>query len=164
MSAIEYIKHDVTNTQRGVVAHGCNCHGVMGSGVAKAIRAKWVVAYERYRAFVESTWQNDIQPRELLGLCQIVNVGHPWIDINTLFVANCFTQVDYGKDGAVYADLAAIEESLRVTMGFCRAADLPLYLPQIGCGLGGLKWDSQVGPIVEQLQAEFDIKVFVCDI
>lgn len=160
MSKVEYIKHDVTNTIRGVVAHGCNCQGVMGSGVAKAIRAKWPLAYTRYHEFVNA-WQHP--KSELLGLSQLINVGHPVIDeINSLFVANMFTQERYGADGKVYADLTAIEKALGTTMAFCRGANLPLYMPHVGCGLGGLSWGDDVGPVVDKLQAEHNIEVYVC--
>jgi O-acetyl-ADP-ribose deacetylase (regulator of RNase III) len=163
MNTIEYIKHDVTNTTRGVVAHGCNCQGVMGSGVAKAIRAKWPKAYERYHSFVTSVKDGGTDTAALLGTGQMVNVGHEFIDeINTLFVANLFTQDRYGKDGKMYADVNAIAEALEMVMAFCSGSKLPLYMPQIGCGLGGLSWDRDVRPIVEELQADYEIQVYVC--
>jgi O-acetyl-ADP-ribose deacetylase (regulator of RNase III) len=163
MNGIEYIKHDVTDTLTGVVAHGCNCQGVMGSGVAKAIRAKWPYVYDRYRkhvAFVAEAVAPMPQSRKLLGQAQIVDVSTVYS--NSLFVANMFTQDSYGADGRVYADLQAIEEALRTVMSFCKQAELPLYMPQVGCGLGGLSWGDDVGPVVEKLQAEFEIPVFVC--
>lgn len=163
MNKIEYIKHDVTNTVRGVVAHGCNCQGVMGSGVAKAIRAKWPVAYERYHAFVKSFKETEGDTKGLLGIAQTLNVGDPFVDeTNSIFVSNMFTQDRYGADGKVYADISAIETALDATMAFCRGADLPLYMPLVGCGLGGLSWGDDVGPVVEKLQAKYDIPVFVC--
>lgn len=159
---IHYITHDVTETISGVVAHGVNCQGVMGSGVAKAIRAKWPQVYERYHAFVAQLTKT-VPPRGLLGLAQVINVGHDVIDEpNSLFVANVFTQENYGKDGKAYADINAVEHGLKQVMSFCRGADLPLYMPLIGCGLGGLSWDDQVHPMVKQLQAEYGIEVYVC--
>lgn len=163
MATLEYIKHDVTKTLRGVIAHGCNCQGVMGSGVAKALRDKWPMIFPRYRAMVDAHSGNK---SVLLGRSVLVNVGadDPLIEINSLFVANLFTQEYYGADGRVYASVAAIEEALDETMRFCWAAELPLYMPRIGCGLGGLDWDTQVGPVVEQLVAKNHVDVFVCDL
>ena len=159
-----YITHDVTATTRGVVAHGCNCQGVMGSGVALAIRNKWNVAYQRYVEFVSSTTTNN-PSNVLLGLAQIINVGHPLIDEpNSLFVSNMFTQDQFGRDGKRYADPSAIRRALTDTISFCQGANLPLYIPRIGCGLGGLVWEQDVQPIVEEVVSLYSVEVFVCDL
>ena len=165
MSDIQYIKLDVANVLEGVVAHGCNCQGVMGSGVARAIRNKWNRAYVRYTELV-AAHRKDHHPdmSGLLGLSLIVNVDDYFSRPNSLFVANMFTQEYYGNDGKVYADSDAIREALKSTMSFCKGANLPLYMPPIGCGLGGLSWEVNVGPIVEELQREYDVQVYVCDL
>lgn len=156
-----YVNKDVTTVTTGVVAHGCNAQGVMGSGVAKVIRAKWVKAYDRYHA-VCSQWKHP--KSDLLGLSVIVNVGHEIIDPpNSLFVANMITQESYGKDGRAYASAPAIRKALESTMSFCRGSKLDLYMPRVGCGLGGLKWEN-IGPMVEELAGGYEIKVYICDI
>jgi O-acetyl-ADP-ribose deacetylase (regulator of RNase III) len=166
MSDVQYIVHDVSKTLEGVVAHGCNCQGVMGSGVALAVRKTWPYAYQRYQEMVAAhreLYHPDMS--KLLGLSLIVNVGDDQLSrINSLFVANMYTQNYYGGDGRVYADLDAIYTAMNSTMVFCKGAELPLYIPRIGCGLGGLDWDTQVGPVVEQLQLEHDVQVYVCDL
>jgi O-acetyl-ADP-ribose deacetylase (regulator of RNase III) len=166
MNKIEYITHNVVDTLEGVVAHGCNCQGVMGSGVALAIRKKWHYAYQRYQEMVAAhRKRHHPHMGGLLGLSLIVNVGDDHLSpINSLFVANMFTQEYYGGDGRVYASVDAIEAALNATMVFCKGTNLPLYMPRIGCGLGGLDWDTQVGPIVEHLQQTHDVQVYVCDL
>jgi O-acetyl-ADP-ribose deacetylase (regulator of RNase III) len=166
MNNIQYINHNVIDTLEGVVAHGCNCQGVMGSGVAYAIRKKWHYAYQRYQEMCAAHREKHHPDMSaLLGLSLIVNVGDDHLSrINSLFVANMFTQNYYGNDGKVYASVDAIRDALRSTMIFCRGAELPLYMPRIGCGLGGLSWDNDVGPIVDQLQRETDVQVYVCDL
>lgn len=164
---LSYIKHNVVDTLSGVVAHGCNCQGVMGSGVALAIRKKWPSAYAKYCEVV-SAHRNSHHPdmSGLLGYVRMVDVGHNELlcEPDTLFVANMFTQEYYGGDGRVYASLTAIERALDVTMDFCKPANLSLFIPRIGCGLGGLDWDTQVGPVVEKLQQLNEVNVFVCDL
>lgn len=139
--------------------HGCNAHGVMGSGVAKAIRAKWPVAYERYHAYCKGYEGSP----DLLGKVVMVNVGDT-DTINSLFVANAITQLNYGKDGKVYADVDAIADALATTASFADAMKLPLFLPPIGCGLGGLNWELDVEPLLQWAIQGYDIDVFVCDI
>ena len=148
---MEYIKKDVTTVQRGVVAHGVNCKGVMGSGVAKAIRDKWPVVYEEYSKLEPSP--------DLLGRCQLVP-----IDAN-VWVANCFTQIAYGRNPSVkYASSHAVHTSLQKAMQFALESELPFYMPPIGCGLGGLSWNVEVRNIVEELEAKYKIPVYICDI
>lgn len=159
---IEYITKDVTTVERGVVAHGVNCQGKMGSGVAKAIRARWPIVFERY----EPICNNIDRKSDLLGLAHIVNVGEC---VNGLFVANCFTQFYYGNDGKRYADVQAVRESLESAIDFALGADLPLYMVKIGCKLGGLDWETEVKPVVETLYQNVvdrgrDLDIYICDI
>lgn len=150
---------DVTLVQKGVIAHGCNCLGVMGAGVALAIRHTWPKAYSQYVNLVRQYADSS----ELLGMVQIVQVGdHEGFD--NLYVANCLTQEACGNDGKVYADIGAITEALGNVIAFAETKNLPLYLPKIGCGLGGLKWDKDVLPILKELSTDTTIDIYVCDI
>lgn len=149
---MDIINQDITTVDVGIVAHGVNCQRVMGSGVALAIRNRWPEVYEAY--------MNDPYGRgvQLIGRAQIVKVD------DLLYVANCYTQVNFGRDGAQYASLDAIRFSLTDVMRVATDKHLPLYLPRIGCGLGGLKWDN-VRAVIEGLEEEFPlVAVTVCDI
>lgn len=138
---INEVVKDITTVDDGLVLHGVNCRGVMGSGVAKAIRDKWPIVYERYKKLPSSP--------DLLATTQILCVAEG------LHVANCFTQVDYGSDGGRYADLNAVNACLRTCFSFADLLDLHLRMPKIGCGLGGLKWDTEVLPVVESHVNEY---------
>lgn len=188
---------DVTSPTVGIIGHGVNCQGVMGSGVALTIRNKFPKAYEEYLAYCA-----DRAPETLLGDVQLVQITE------NLYVANMFTQLSYGGDGKIYASQTAIraacatlaskrEEliirqhawlinhvrnylsdmvndqgmdlgtSLRGIAGSPRFEhsidcvteavlalndayeddelmryNLPIHLPLIGCGLGGLDWND----------------------
>lgn len=158
---IEYVYRDLTTVEEGVIAHGCNCMGKMGSGVAKAIRDKYPHVYDRYASMVEPHTAAKTN-RELLGLALIVN-AYTGASERKLFVSNMFTQENYGYDNKRYASPAAIDVALRSTLVFCRSMNLPLYTYKIGCTRGGLDWDIDVRPIVESLAEEFDtINIKVC--
>lgn len=157
---INYIQKDVTTVDDGIVAHGCNCQGVMGSGVALAIRNKWPKAYETYNAICVSYSKT----HELLGDVHFVVVEMDAAGVPTVIVANCFTQHLFGRD-KVHADVDAVEGSLTQAFTLASGANMPLYMPRIGCGLGGLNWDTQVGPVVEKLSEKFStVEVNVCDL
>lgn len=145
---------DITDVKGGVIAHGCNCSGGFGSGVAKSIKDRFPMAERVFRATPACP--------ELLGQYQVVRVSEG------LFVANVFTQLKYGYDGERYADPKAIREGLTHLMkNFCYQNALDLYVPRIGCGLGGLDWETEVKPIMQDISnlAHFaDLKVYVCTI
>lgn len=141
---INYIKKDITTVECGIVAHGVNCQHKMGSGVALAIRKKWPAVYEAY--------MNSPKGQALLGTAHIININR---DMDNLFVANCYTQVFYGYGGGRYASLEAVESSLRYVYRWADIYDVPVYMPKIGCGLGGLSWDREVKDMVQEIDSEF---------
>jgi O-acetyl-ADP-ribose deacetylase (regulator of RNase III) len=144
---IKYRNMDITTVETGIVAHGVNCQKVMGSGVAKAIREKWPEAYRQYIT----------HPSVLGEVC--------WAKIETgLWVANCHTQVNYGRDGKRYADPEAIRYSLSQVLAWADQKELPVYMPKIGCGLGGLSWNDDVWPILHKLVDKYKNRVIVCEI
>ena len=109
-------------------AHGCNCQGSMGAGVARTIRARYPAMYEEYRNRCKT------DPRRFnLGDCCLWNAGDP-----PPWVFNLGTQAEYWRSRASYE---AIEMALREMM---RQADTEginsIAMPRIGVGCGGLSW------------------------
>ena len=140
---------DLTLIQHGMIAHGVNCQGKMGAGLAKAIKETYPLAFQYYKELCDPQSDKAL----LLGTAQMINVtpiGHD----QPIFIANCFTQVRYGRTG-IYASTLAIEKSLRLALYNAKGLGLPFYMPPIGCGLGGLDWEDEVRPVV--LQVERDI-------
>lgn len=149
---MKMIKKDITTVETGIIAHGVNCKIVMNSGVARAIRNRWPKVYERY---------STLEPSEdLLGTTQIITIIED--RSQPLYVANCFTQTTYGKTGQ-HANAAAIDKTLFDVASFASIRNVPVYIPQIGCGLGGLCWEQQVKPIIEHNCDLFpEVDVYVC--
>ena len=152
---ITYQQRDITNVKIGIVAHGVNCQLKMGSGVALAIRKQWPGAYDAY--------MKGPQGKAALGQGIVVNVDGSVHE--RLFVANCYTQFNYGSDGAIYADRDAIRSSLKEAYKWATFYHLNVFMPKIGCGLGGLDWDVDVLPIVTEVDDLFeDVNTFVCSL
>ena len=150
---IEYVDKDITTVGMGIVAHGVNCQGKMASGVAKSIREKWPVVYEKYMA-------NPKGPA-MLGTCHLIDVSNQ----DFLWVANCYTQVFYGYGGGKYADKDAVARCMENLCMYADVYDIPIFMPRIGCGLGGLDWDKDVLPGVERANEKWNrVTTFVCDL
>lgn len=126
------IHHDPSNIVRareGVIVHGCNAQGVMGSGVAKQLRAKYPDIFLPYVQHLEEYRDQDVSP---LGTVNFVSVT------TTLLIANAITQEFYGRDGKQYVSYIALRESLKIVAELATARDIPVHIPYlIGAGLGG---------------------------
>ena len=156
---ITYEKKDITTTGNGVIAHGVNCQGAMGSGVALAIMRKWPEirkSYMEYKPSPQLLGTVDFVDVDPMGLLQIsTDVFAPY----NLIVANCFTQEFFGGDGKVYASVDAVRECLNNVYAFADAYGLPVILPQIGCGLAGLDWEADLVPIITTLDEHYNGRV-----
>lgn len=129
---MKIIRGDLLSATEGYIVHGCNCQGVMGSGVALAIKNKYPIAYLEYKRFCNAYGTN---PSDLLGRINSVKVSE------NLKVLNAFTQERYGRDGTLYASYQAIDEVFH-KLSCNIAQEVPIHMPKIGCGLGGAKWDT----------------------
>ena len=123
---IEHIG-DLLSVTSGIIVHGCNAQGVMGSGVAAAIAAKWPGCYKIYN-------------RSKLRLGSII-----WYKVHDeqLYIANAITQEHYGND-KVHLDYHALYDCMIVIA----SQRLPIHMPLIGCGLAGGRWEI-AKPIIE---------------
>jgi len=147
---MEEIKKDLTTVTEGIVAHGCNCSGGFGSGIAAAVKNKWPVVAIRFR--------ENGTGEKLLGTIDAVELAQD------LIVVNCYTQEFYGPGDKRYADPWSIEACLYQLLDLAVEKNMDLYIAKIGCGLGGLSWEHEVKEIYEAVLEEYNVNVYVCDI
>ena len=114
-------------------AHGCNCAGAMGKGIALQFKDRFPQMYIQYRT-----------------LCK-----------NNKFVVGDVFQYPY-KDGVVYnlgiqktwrekSELKYIEQSLQKMMEMAaKNCVREIAMPAIGAGLGGGKW-SEIKPLINEV-------------
>lgn len=142
-----------------IIIHGCNAQGVMGSGVAKAIREAYPTAYEAYQEVYDTRGLN---PGEVVWAW----VNYPEDEGQTRLIGNAITQRYYGKDGHRYVNYDAVEVAFRVAADALREdqdmfnIDGPyVAIPRIGAGLGGGDWDI-IAERIETAMEEFDVVVY----
>lgn len=140
---IEIVKGDILESQENIIVHQVNCMGVMGGGLAKQIREKWLVAYAEYKMCCSS---------ECIGTTQIVYVGENKI------VANVFGQLDYGNNPhRIYTNYKAVESALRQLLRYAKQKQYTIAIPYgLGCGLGNGNWDKVYNIILEVFEGEYD--------
>jgi O-acetyl-ADP-ribose deacetylase (regulator of RNase III) len=137
-----FTERNICDVDFGIIGHGVNCQGVMGSGVANQLRYLYPEIFKSYLSFLEQM----TTPGHALGHCDF-----HWIGGN-LIIANCFTQVNYGRDSKQYASPEAIKSCLQRLLRRGEVLYLPVYIPMMGAGLGGLTKDQVQGIIHETFE------------
>jgi O-acetyl-ADP-ribose deacetylase (regulator of RNase III) len=125
---ITYVQGDLLGATQKVIVHGCNNRGVMGSGVARQIRARWPNVYEVYAL-----------KHKVFGL----DLGDviPVATLDGKIIVNAVTQDGFGRDGQRYVDYAAIERCFEVINDRVDSWEVSeIAMPRIGAGLGGGDW------------------------
>ena len=145
---ITYIeKGDIFNIP-GVTsyAHGCNCAGAMGKGIALQFKDKFPEMYAEYKAMCTAGAYN---PGDVFDYCY--GEGH---------IYNLGTQTTWRTK----ARLEYIEEAVTKMLELASQENVDkIALPAIGAGLGGLRWDD-VKIVLDRASAKFpDIDMYVVE-
>lgn len=142
---MEQVTGDITRRKAGVILHQVNCHGVMSSGVALAIKNVYPQVFAEYRQRCETT----VRISRLLGTIQPVSVSE------RLTIINVFGQIDYGSN-KLHTDYTALDFALKnvskllPVLGMTQT-DISIHHPLIGCGTGGGDWDVVKRLIIKHL-------------
>lgn len=138
---------DVFTTTLPAVAHGINLRGVMGSGIAVAIRTRFPDVYVAYKSACS---RGIIKTGEMF----------PFYSPNSeTWVLNVASQDLPGAN----ARLDWLEDGLNASAHFCVQEGLAGFAaPRIGAGIGGLKWEDalEVFERVATTYPEIDIEVW----
>lgn len=148
---IKYAKGDVLKSGADIIAHGCNCIGGFGSGVAGQIAKQFPIAKDSYLyKYEEQGWQ--------LGDVQFVVIENTslW---SSRYIANCATQKEYYPRDKVHADYEAIRVAMQKVKEFAKMHDLTVAIPKIGAGLAGGDWKI-IEQILEAVFADYNVAVY----
>lgn len=127
-------------------AHGCNCAGAMGKGIAAQFKNKYPDMYKQYN---ELCRKGDFT----LGDVFVYHHGNG-------YVFNLGTQ----KSWRTKAELKAVELSLNNMLNMASELGVTkIALPRIAAGLGGLNW-KEVKATINNVAKDFpSIRLFVVE-
>jgi len=124
------------------IAHGCNCAGVMGAGIAKEFKKRFPGNYEYYKA---ACTDGSFRPGIVLSYKAF-----------NKYILNLATQDEFINP----ATLDVVKECLWQMLDVVNMSNACGYsniktigLPRIGAGLGGLDWD-EVKQVILELDTE----------
>lgn len=132
---------DMFTSDAKALAHGVNCAGVMGAGVAKRFREEFPHNYENYRYACQA---------------KILRPGEIHVNFEKdKYILNLASQNKPGRDASYEwlfsSALAAVRGA--VNIGIDRIA-----VPEIGSHIGGLEWDK-VAQVLLTTEILVDTKV-----
>lgn len=135
---IQEIEGDLLCFPTNILCHQTNYYGVMDGGIAAAIRKK-ILTDEQYSEYKDYCMYFG---RQALG-----TVLYSTIIPGERYVANCFSQCDFGAQ-AVLTDYAAFRHCLAKVEHTAKTAGWSVALPgYMGCGIAGGNWDIVSGII-----------------
>jgi O-acetyl-ADP-ribose deacetylase (regulator of RNase III) len=142
---ITYRTGDLFASGLPAIAHGVNCQGVMGAGIAAQFRRRWPDMYEAYRK----------QCGQFGGLIpgDVIPWKHPG---GVIF--NLATQLDPGADAQPWMITAAVGRMIREAHYSYGITEIGL--PMIGCGFGGLHRDDLYSALAPYRAAPVNLVVF----
>lgn len=145
---VTYIEHgNIFNLQDiPNYAHGCNCAGAMGKGIALQFKEKFPKMYTEYKKLCKEGLFS-------LGDIYTYNYGN-----GTVF--NLGTQFSWKTK----ADINAVKSSLIKMLSYAYQNDIfKIALPKIGAGLGGLNWED-VKFLIEKVAKDYPkIDIFIVE-
>jgi O-acetyl-ADP-ribose deacetylase (regulator of RNase III) len=139
---VEYVSGDlfVNRVKAEAFAHGCNCAGSMGAGVAVGFRERYPAMFEEYRRRCKAK-----PPEFTLGDVFL------WREDGKPAVFNLGTQPRPGR-GATYPIVEEVLKALRAAAD--EAGMRSIAVPRIAAGYGGLSW-KKVRAIIDGAFADW---------
>lgn len=134
----QVVHKDIFTTHLNAIAHGVNCQGVMGAGIALEVKRRYPDLFEKYKKMcLEYKDEYSTITEFPFGTMQPYRVPN-----TNLHILNCFTQHDTAKRrGEVAISYQAIFTSFSVAGAYCKENGIEeLAIPQVGAGLGGGNW------------------------
>lgn len=152
---IHYVKGNLLDSNCDYICHQVNCQGVMGSGIAKQIRERWVWVFNSYRNYC---CEHKLKNNELLG-----NIWGVRLKDTDQWVINMFSQDKYGYDGMRYTSYDAFERCLSAMRARLPKGSTIGFPKNIGCGLGGGNWKVISALIEEILGEDYEVYIYELD-
>lgn len=147
---IEYKKGDLLANTEGIIVHGCNAQGIMGSGVALAVKNKYPDAFRAYLDHLE-------------GRPNPVGTTNFWRLNTDLIIANAITQQTFGTDKSVkYVSYDAIHTCFNAIVGFADTYGMSIHIPLIGAYRGNGNWEV-ISRIINDVVGDHEVTCWVLE-
>ncbi len=141
---ITYVKTNIFESPAQVLVNTVNTVGVMGKGIAKQFKDIYPEMFRQYQIYCE---------RNLLdiGKLWIYKTPHKWIlNFPTKKHWRAPSRVEYIESGLQKFVETYVDKDIH-----------SISFPLLGCGNGGLDWESEVKPLMEKYLKDLPIDIFI---
>lgn len=139
---VQYISGDLFLSDAQTFAHGCNCQGRMGAGIAKEFKRRYPAMFKEYK---RRCHEGSFSP----GTVYLEKSTTPWI-------LNLATQATTGGAGLAY-----VRKSFEWIASRHHAEGIKsIAMPRIAAGPGGLEW-ADVKGLLGDILHPLEIHIFV---
>lgn len=141
---IRYLDSDLFSSQAQTWVNPVNLQGIMGAGLAELFRIRFPEMFREYQGLC---LRQALRP----GLLHLWKGPERW-------VLNFPTKLDWRKP----AHLDQVEASLKSFQICYEGWGIEsVAFPALGCGLGRLRWEEDVRPLMERMLGNLPIKIDV---
>lgn len=141
---LRYVSYGIFDSPADALVNPVNTSGVMGAGLALAFRQRYPAMFAEYRRMC---LRGRLRPGAL----------HIWRGPEKTIV-NLPTKADW----RLPSRLEYIEAGLAAFSATWREYGISsVSFPRLGCGRGGLDWESQVRPLMERYLCDLPISVLI---
>lgn len=164
--SMHYEIGNLLDSNCSIICHQVNCQGKMNSGIAKAIKEKWPIVFERYEEWYMSCkiWARinmdeinnlNINATDImLGNIQIVPVPEGKTIINMA------AQDNFGYDGRRYTSYDAFWSCLGKIKNAVPKGSTIGFPDHIGSCRGGANWNIIKTMIEEVLSKDYEVYIY----
>lgn len=144
---VEYVSGDLFTSNAQALAHGCNCQGVMGAGIAVQFKKRYPEMFRQYqhicqvKSFIPGAFYRYKAPDDRL-------------------IYNLATQVYPGAHARIEWVSACLQSMVGLHSSEFGPVNSSIAIPRIGCGLGGLLWPD-VKKVIEDVGNSTTVKLVV---
>lgn len=139
-----YVEEDIFQSPAKVIVNTVNTVGVMGKGIAKRFKDVYPSMYKEYRSHCEK------------GL---LDVGKLWLyKSDNKWILNFPTKKHWRNPSKIEFIEAGLQKFVET---YQERGITSISFPQLGCGNGGLNWENEVQPLMEQYLKPLPINVFI---
>lgn len=141
---ITYVKTNIFESPAQVLVNTVNTVGVMGKGIAKQFKDIYPEMFRQYQTYCE---------RNLLdiGKLWIYKTPHKWIlNFPTKKHWRAPSKVEYIELGLQKFVETYVDRDIH-----------SISFPLLGCGNGGLDWETEVKPLMEKYLKDLPIDIFI---
>ncbi len=142
---ITFTQGDLFECGIPAIAHGVNCRGAMGAGIAAQFRKRWPLMYAKYR---RRCAKGEFEPGDVMSW------QHPGG-----VVFNLATQDQSGADAHPWMIAAAVGRMVQEATGPHGLGISTIAMPMIGCGIGGLVLPDLLGALAPYQHAPVDLVI-----